>query len=90
MSCMNGNRHRPEAGGFPVEVVVLDKDVNKILKTVSEDARGMMRELNEKSKSIRRFLLSVSYLAPFVMYFALSLVIYLIALIVRFVVKGLD
>ena len=90
MSCRNGNRNRLEAGGFPVEVVVLDKDVNKILKTVSEDARRMMRELNEKSKSIRRFLLSVSYLAPFVMYFALSLVIYLIALIVRFVVKGLD
>lgn len=90
MSCINGGRHRPEAGGFPVEVVVLDKDVNKILKMVSEDARRMMRELNEKSKSIRRFLLSVSYLAPFVMYFALSLVIYLIALIVRFVVKGLD
>ncbi len=90
MSCRNGYSKRLEASGFPVEVVVLDKDVNKILKTVSEDARRMMRELNEKSKSIRRFLLSVSYLAPFVMYFALSLVIYLIALIVRFVVKGLD
>ena len=90
MSCRNGYSSRLEAGGFPVEVAVVDKDVNKILKTLSEDSRRMMRELNEKSKSIRQFLLAVSYLAPFVLYFALSLVVYLVALIVRFVVKGLN
>ncbi len=89
MSCRNVYSNRMEASGFPVEVAVVDKDVNKILKMVSEDARRMKRELNEKSKNKRQFLLFVSYLAPFVLYFALSLVVYLIALIVRFVVKGL-
>ena len=73
-----------------VNVVVLDKEVNKILKMASEESRRIMRELNKKRENKRQFLLSVSYLAPFVMYFALSLVVYLIALAVRFVVKGVD
>ncbi len=90
MSCRNGYSKRFEAGGFPVEVVVLDKEVNKILKMASEESRRIMRELNKKRENKRQFLLSVSYLAPFVMYFALSLVVYLIALAVRFVVKGVD